>query len=876
MRAYSVGSRLEHSKRKFRMDHSLSSSLASNASSQSTSRTRAYSVGSRAKMPRSDQYKSSFVGSPAQIALFNSVQHSQYNTGSVMMMQSPPLNDANNNNSGSMKATVVVGKKSSSVPMLDSFGPSASGGAGVPNERVTDFMELDFSSISIAKISESDDYVLSDNLTPSSQPSLEHDYLNTKPMGKAMPSSGKSITEGYVEMRPVGLGSSAESVGRMNSPVRNPQKHHNLMSNSASGSNSNSNRGSISSNHMSKLNSSSLKLAAHEESNYLDMRGKDVTSSTSTQSPVIKSGNGSCKLTGNEDYLNMAPLNRDLVANTVPLPVDSGLLSTTATATASSSSSSSNVMTSSAEEGYLEMSFSRSNSITTPSTPSTAEFTAQQESYLKGRKLMTTNRSLPININYSSNSTVPAPGMTPITPRNNLGLFSKLSSLEEVHSPIQATAGGPGKKMSGSQVTTPTMFPFSPASPSTSATSAASVGVGKFQSRTATTSIGGAVGVGEMVTARKILVDGSTGTIKLSEDEQNSPRRKLSTVDAGDSSDYVDYEPPTRRDSNRSRNSVTSNGGSAADEEMQNDYVLMNPVTKLRRKSSGSKGLNNFRPIQSSADQQVMDGPQRAIALNRQLSLNAVSEAGAGASRSGEESPYELLRTTSGGSGSDLSAMLRSSGKKNVTSRPSSVNSDKITSRISNLSLNRPNSANSDRLSTISSSSSSTSTLCGGNSSSSSSTTTLCSAIKDSPAEMKPHSPMLTSRVLSDPSSSSTETGVDVCGGTTSLPNMMAATSMEKELHYASLDLPACSMSTSSSSVVSLTAPLAKPEADFGNSVVGKQGRSSNDNSTSSSASTTPSPNVTATVDGTQPSGAPVFNYAQLDFAKCATMQQQQ
>lgn len=875
MRAYSVGSRLEHSKRKFRMDHSLSSSLASNSSA--SSRTRAYSVGSRAKMPRSDQYKSSFVGSPAQIALYNSVQHAQQYPAASSFGSS---SDANNN---SNKVANTNNKKSSSVPMLDGMGD-------IPLERVTDFMEMDFSSISIGKINESDDYVLTDNLTPVSQPSLEHDYLNMEPAG-SRGGSGKTIPEGYVEMRPGGGGGVADSVppSMSNSPIRQ-QQHHGSSGGGGVGSGS-SNNSNLTNNVINRSSSnssnckpsSSLKsssTSSHEESDYLDMRGKDtpsVVSKLTFSSSLIKrapppanttkttllmtlssSSSSSYNSSRNEDYLNMAPLNRDLTEHSVdvhhaPPSLRNGSVGDTPmtiTATAS------NVMTSSAEEGYLEMSFSRSNSIGGGQSASSADFNAQQESYMSARKPMTSNRSLPININYNSNSAaaVPAPAMTPITPRNNVGLFSKLSSLEEVHSPIQATTPGKGNKG-----VTPTMFPFSPASPAAGGEGATTTRP-KFQHQTSQqrssasplSSIGGAIGVGEIVHARKILVDGTTGTLKLSD---GGSRRKVA---AEESLDYVNYEPPSqRRDSNRTE-------GATPDDDMQSDYVLMNPLTKLRRKSSGAQktviATGNFRPIQSSADQEVMDGPspQKALLFNRQLSLNTVSETGA--QRIVDESPYELLRTTSGGGGSggDLSSMLRGSGKKSVSTRPSSVNSDKITSRISNLSLNRPNSANSDRLSTISSSSSSTSTLCGGNSSSSSSTATLCGGVKS-------HSPMLMTRVPSDPSSASTQMDDNNSAILKSLPKMNTASSMDKELHYASLDLPACSSAAA--------APLAKPELEF---LVKSCRNSTDSSSTSGSETATHSPSVLMGEAATTAPALPAFNYAQLDFAKCEAMKQEQ
>lgn len=52
IRAYSVGSRLEHNKRKMRVDM-----LSAEHSNNTTSRVRAFSVGSRAKVARSDLYR---------------------------------------------------------------------------------------------------------------------------------------------------------------------------------------------------------------------------------------------------------------------------------------------------------------------------------------------------------------------------------------------------------------------------------------------------------------------------------------------------------------------------------------------------------------------------------------------------------------------------------------------------------------------------------------------------------------------------------------------------------------------------------------------------------------------------------------------------
>lgn len=167
------------------------------------------------------------------------------------------------------------------------------------------------------------------------------------------------------------------------------------------------------------------------------------------------------------------------------------------------------------------------------------------------------------------------------------------------------------------------------------------------------------------------------------------------------------------------------------------------------------------------------------------------------------------------------------------------MNSDKITSKISSLSLNRPNSANSDHVPPISSSSSA-STLCG----SSSSSSTLCGSKSPSSATlMRPQS-----------FTESTSRPDSVTDATSRPPSVTS----ERELHYASLDLPPCSANAGGQ-----VAPLARQEA----TELSSSSASSKNNSLSGDSSASPSPNAA-------PAGAtqvpPVaFNYAQIDFTKC-------
>lgn len=620
------------------------------------------------------------------------------------------------------------------------------------------------------------------------------------------------------------------------------------------------------------------------------------------------------------------------------------------TPTSDSNSSSGKLLTplsnSLEESGYLEMSFGgggsgHKNNVDTGSS-SNHSSRKQQGSDIQpqGRKLMMSNRSLPININFNtssynttnnnasnpgnvmtnsnsnsiehsiSNNKHPnsSPVTTPITPRNSIGLLSKLAEQQQQQMPVpshhlscltpnnNSNNNNSKKTLCGSsgsvQQTPTTMFPLSPGSPP-SAPLPNSVGSAerlRFQN------VGGAIGVGEMVMARKCLVDGTTGTIKLSEDLGVAAAAVANNNEcsSSNSSDYVNCSPQGAGSLQRllSTASIASSQGSGRDEELDGDYVVMNPATKVRRKSSspsasvhslpaaittgGSSARNNFRPIQSSADQRAL--------LNRQLSLNTVSNSDRQQKKGRLENgttacAYELMRATSTSSGSDLamSSSLRGSGRKQqqatmLSSRPSSVNSDKITSRISTLSLNRPNSANSDRLSTISSSSSSTSTLCEGGSSSSSSTTTLCgsggpldgsrrlgSGTSIAAAANKSHSPMTT---LMSTTNAADHNGIMASHHPVVLSRPPSVTSCtdRQELHYASLDLPS-NIGGSCGSV----APLAKQESDFGAATAAclKRNRNSTDtSSSSSSATTTPSPNINSVTN--QP--VPAFDYAQIDF----------
>lgn len=116
IRAYSVGSRLEHNKRKMRVDM-LSAEHGSN-----TSRVRAFSVGSRAKVARSDLYKG--LTNSTNLMKANSQDIANLNTTinnnrmAVSNSSQKNQNALNNNITSGNGSSSDMNKKSISIPFL--------------------------------------------------------------------------------------------------------------------------------------------------------------------------------------------------------------------------------------------------------------------------------------------------------------------------------------------------------------------------------------------------------------------------------------------------------------------------------------------------------------------------------------------------------------------------------------------------------------------------------------------------------------------------------------------------------------------------------------------------------------------------------------
>lgn len=126
VRAYSVGSRLEHNKRKMRVDL-----LTQEHSNNSTSRVRAFSVGSRAKVARSHLHKGltnstnlTKANSQDIVNLLTTFNNNKMNNSmqrtqnALNSINNNNNNNSNNNNNNNNSGPSSGNKKCNSTPLL--------------------------------------------------------------------------------------------------------------------------------------------------------------------------------------------------------------------------------------------------------------------------------------------------------------------------------------------------------------------------------------------------------------------------------------------------------------------------------------------------------------------------------------------------------------------------------------------------------------------------------------------------------------------------------------------------------------------------------------------------------------------------------------
>lgn len=805
-RTYSVGSKLEHTKRKLHIDRV--------AAEHSNSRHRAYSVGSRnIKVTRAEL-----------------TSHSGSHTPSHNSPTAVNHNEINNNNNNSKN------KKSSSAPLLvNNFGKTAHGSF----DHMDDLMEIDFSSRSNGSTSSNLNNYSSTPVksSPVNIPAKQNDdYMN-------MSGRQANHTPGgtYVDMRPVGNRRISENNDNEYMDM-NPPSVRTLNSSSS-------------------LSSSPLKAVsaprtvplppASSNSNYMDMSPRSYDGSTRRNRMTSSISSLSSVKAPSDDYLNMSPVNKSLLE--VGLPSQSSVpegyvemnFSNRKTATRTNKS---NENPSSSSDEYINMDFSNNND---------GAGTSDSSSSAKDRSI-----SLPITIQKRHSSSSRSQKTTKSgSVEGEPPIFLPLSGpMTASISPTRSTNrtrcdsrdSGIVTPSSGSQAT---IFPFSPGSPTK-----------QFDP-----SDDGSL-------PRKCLMDGTTGTIKLSEEDiiEEEPRtpvpmgmtgnnEKVETLSSdyaimnlgepvskkpnlaatpvqikpsppsansshfllntdSESHDYINCIPAPSSSSRILTPKAISPAQPTAHSSTQEtgDYALMNPVKAAMSPVQSPQNINV--PPQTATRKSLLLTLSSQEKLNSNSCFKPIVEDDASSCRNHPQlyrAVSEKCRQNSSDSGYEILA-------RPSLSRPNSVNSDKIKSATNFLS-NRPSSA-------LSSTSSSTSTLCEIRSQGSS-TQTLRNMMDTSAVP----SPM---NITSRPESVSSDIH---------MASRPPSVTSERELHYASLDLPQCSNSGPHSAQQKMDVDQ---KMDF---------------------STSPSPQQTSSSSSSASSQqSQAFTYAQIDFVKSESMKAQQ
>lgn len=717
--------------------------------------------------------------------------------------------EINNNNS----STSSKNKKSSSAPLL----ANVIGGSGKAShgsfDHMDDLMEIDFSSrssdSSTSRVNTSSTPIKSSPMTIPNATRSNDDYMNMSSGGRKSAASSP-----YVDMRPVGNRRISEN---------NDTDYMDMNPPALRGANIPT----------SSLSSSPLRIAATSaprtvpanttnNSNYIEMspRSYENRNSRSNNRMTSSASSLSSQKLPSDDYLNMSPVNKSLLDVDLPKrsSVPDGYMEMSWNKNKKKSTgggSSGNDNPSSSSDEYINMDFSNNNNDGAATSDSSS-------SGAKDRSI-----SLPITINKRFSKTENPPAFLPLQTNANHPSVS----------PTRATIVGSRTRCDSrdSGIVTPsgsqaTIFPFSPGSP-----------MKQFVEQ-----------------SDKCLVDGTSGIIRLTEEDiiEEEPRTPVPMAMHVDnlSNDYaiMNLGEPVSKKPNLAATPVQNKSSSAnnhhflssPDSESHHDYInclptsnnsqttivtptpitpetvdyaLMNPGIKA---SSTTASSSDVPPITSAkksllltlSSQEKLNNCFKPIQnVEHPVLQRHVSEKG---TNSRTDSNYEILV------------------RPNL-SRPNSVNSEKIKSASSGI-LVRPSSANSERIA-LSSTSSSTSTLC---------------EIPAAHITSAVPSPMSVLASSSRPESVSSDVHM------TSRPPSVTS---ERELHYASLDLPACS---SNNPLHIASQQQQKMDVDE----VGAK--------TDFSPQTTSSSSSSASSQQSQPA----FTYAQIDFVKseCLKAQQQQ
>lgn len=812
-RTWSVGSKLEHSKRKHHIDRV----------STESSRHRAYSVGSRIiknTSVKQDGASGSHSGS-----------HTPSHNSPVAINHHHEINNNNSSNtSGNVKS-----KKSSSAPILaqSTVGRTSHGSF----DHMEDLMEIDYghrsgtdlSSSNLMEIDYSNSRVNGTGLNSFTSPvniptKANEDYMN-------MSSNSKSNTpSNYVDMRP-----NNRRVEQCDSDYMDMTKS------SVVGGRSLSSNTPLSSSPM-KVRTNPL-MPPPSQSNYVDMSPRSYENHMRSRARVV-----SKSLT--KDYPKQSSVPDGYMEMSFKKP----------SATISANIRNNENPSSSSDE-YINMDFSNNNEVSVVGT-NNSSLSAKDRS---------TSRPITIQKRHSSSmnekivKSGSADGPPAFLPIQNPMTASISPTRSSNRTRCDSRDSGIVTPSSGSQAT---IFPFSPGSP-----------MKQFEPQNDDTSL-----------PRKSFMESNSSSIRLNEEDtiEEEPRTPVPMGMQNNvetlSSDYavMNLGEPVSKKPNLAATPIQSKTPSSSHflletDSENHDYINCTPINMVaaqqlqpHSKLVTPKPINLASSLSETGDYALMNPIKASAALSpvpgssaenyvsqdntppktssrKSLSLTLSSQEKLNNSStcfkpivedSHHQHHYQRHLSERGGNQSSNNDSGYEILARPSLSRPNSVNSEKIktTAALSGFLSNRPSSANSERFA-LSSTSSSTSTLCESQNSSS-------QTLRNLDASSAVPSPMsLTSR----PESVSSDIH---------MASRPPSVTSERELHYASLDLPPCSS----------TNPLnqATPQKmDVDQRMESVTSPSSNQaSSSSSSASSQQSQSV--------------FTYAQIDFNKSEQLRAQQ
>lgn len=781
-RTWSVGSKLEHSKRKHHTDRVLTNEM-------NNSRLRAYSVGSRIMKNsnvRTEEPNGSHSGS------------STPSHNSPVAMNHHEINNNTRTVNSNSKS-----KKSSSAPILaQSFVGRTSHGSV---DHMDDLMEIDYSNRSGAESGAGSNLMEIDysNRSNSSSQGFSH---KSSPVNIPHKSSddytNKSNTpSAYVDMRP---GSS----GRRPTLEQSEGDYMNMSKSSYPG------RGSSSSTPLSsspmKIRTNPLMPPPQQAGNYVDMSPRSYDTHVRARGRVA-----SKSLT--KDFPKQSSVPDGYLEMSFKKPSNSSA--------SISANSRSNENPSSSSDEYINMDFSNNNEIMISSGSSSS------------------SKPITIQKRHINDKIVKSGSPPAFLPLNNQMTASISPTRSTNRTRCDSRDSGIVTPSSGSQAT---IFPFSPGSPmkqfdphddlqrrlndddviEEEPRTPVPMGTSNVETLSSDYAV---MNLGEPVSKKPNLAatpvqtkSPSSSHFLLETDSENHDYINCTPINMAAKQQPQQQQPQSRLVTPKPINLATSMPESG-------DYALMNPVkasAALSPDPSTSSSCIDTPPKTSSKKSLLLSMSSHEKLNNSNTCFKPIVE---------DSHPHQFQRHSS------ERGYPSTPNESSHDVRPNSVNSEKIKSvtSMSGFLSNRPSSANSERLR---STSSSTSTLCESQTSSS-------QILRNLDASSSVPSPMsLTSR----PESVSSDIH---------MASRPPSVTSEREIHYASLDLPPCSSSNPHNQPHQ---PPQKMDVDQ-KMECSTSPNNSNQNSSSSSSSSVSSQQSQS-----------VFTYAQIDFNKSEQLKAQQ